>query len=99
MPAARWGTGEYLQQWFGHAASDIRITSRDFVFRYRSPTHWIDVFRSWYGPGHKAFASVSRDAQQELETDILDLRREFNRSGNETLAAPGEYVEVVITKR
>jgi ubiquinone/menaquinone biosynthesis C-methylase UbiE len=99
MPAARWGTEECLQQLFGHAASDIGITPRDFVFRYRSPEHWIDVFRRWYGPVHKAFASVSRDAQQELETDILDLLREFNRSGNETLAAPGEYVEVVITKR
>jgi ubiquinone/menaquinone biosynthesis C-methylase UbiE len=99
MPAARWGTEEYIQQLFGHAAADIRITPRDFVFRYRSPEHWIDVFRSWYGPVHKAFASLSRDAQQALETDVLGLLREFNRSGNETLAAPGEYVEVVITKR
>ena len=99
MPAARWGTEEYIQQLFGHAASDIRITPRDFLFRYRSPEHWIDVFRSWYGPVHKAFASLPRDAQQRLELDLLNLLREFNRSGNETLVAPGEYAEVVITKR
>jgi ubiquinone/menaquinone biosynthesis C-methylase UbiE len=98
-PASRWGTEEHLNQLFGGAASDISITYRDFVFRYRSPEHWIDVFRTWYGPVHKAFASLPPDAQQRLERDILELIREFDRSGDSTVAVPGEYVEVVVTKK
>src|SRR4029453_19418366 len=54
-PPARWGSDEYLGQLFGSSASSIRTTRRYFVFRYRSAEHWIDVFRTWYGPVTKAF--------------------------------------------
>jgi hypothetical protein len=69
------------------------------VFRYKSPQHWIDVFRTWYGPVHKAFAGLPADAQQRLEQDLHTLIAEFNTSGDGTVVVPGEYLEVVITKR
>jgi ubiquinone/menaquinone biosynthesis C-methylase UbiE len=96
-PASRWGDEEYIRQLFG-PASEIRTERRQYAFRYRSPQHWIDVFRTWYGPVHKAFASLSPDAQAGLEKDLVDLIAAFNVSGDSTMVAPGEYLEVVIVK-
>ena len=99
IPASRWGTREYIDELFGASASDIQITPRQFVFRYRSAQHWIDVFRALYGPVHKAFAALAPDAQQRLEQDLLTLIGNHNVSGDGTMVVPAEYLEVVITKR
>jgi len=98
-PPSRWGVEDYLDKLFRGSASDIHITPRDFVFRYKSAQHWIDVFRTWYGPVHKAFAALTPEKQQQLNADLLALIRDFNTSGDATAVIPSEYLEVVITKR
>jgi SAM-dependent methyltransferase len=98
-PPSRWGTDDHLQVLFGAAASEIRTTSRDFVFRYRSAEHWIDVFRTWYGPVHKAFAALPAASQRRLEQDLIELIAAFNRSGDSTVVVPAEYLEVVVTRK
>jgi SAM-dependent methyltransferase len=98
-PPTRWGTDDHLQALFGAAASHITVTPRDFVFRYRSPDHFIETFRTWYGPTLKAFAALPPESQQLLAADMLELIARFNRSGDATAVIPGEYVEVVIEKR
>jgi ubiquinone/menaquinone biosynthesis C-methylase UbiE len=96
---SRWGVEDYLEQLFGGAASDIHTTPRDFYFRYRSPQHWVDVFRSWYGPVLKAFEALPTEGQQRLEQDLLSLVHNFNRSGDSTMVVPAEYLEVVIVRK
>jgi len=98
-PPARWGTPEHLEALFGDGAAQIRSTPRDFMFRYRSAAHWIDVFRTWYGPVHKAFAALPADGQARLDADLHELIAEFNEGGDGTMVAPAEYLEIVITKR
>ncbi len=98
-PPARWGLPEHLELLFGAGASEIRATPRDFVFRYRSAAHWVDVFRTWYGPVHKAFAALPAEGQARLDADLHELIAEFNEGGDGTMVAPAEYLEVLITKR
>jgi ubiquinone/menaquinone biosynthesis C-methylase UbiE len=98
-PPSRWGLEDYLEQLFGASASAIHTTHRDFVFRYKSPEHWIDVFRTWYGPVQKAFGGLSAEGQQGLERDLVNLIRDFNTSGDDTVVIPSEYVEVVIVRK
>ncbi len=95
---ALWGTREHLAELFGTRASSIRAESRDFVFRYRSPDHFIDVFRTYYGPIHKAYAALSPEAQPAFTEDLRALIASFNRSGDETVVVPGEYLEIVVTR-
>ncbi|MGH6993512.1 MAG: hypothetical protein ACRED8_12300, partial [Caulobacteraceae bacterium] len=71
---------------------------RNFTFCYESPRHWLEVFRAYYGPVHRAFGSLDANGQAALESEILALLETSNRSGDETLLVPGEYLEVVITK-
>jgi ubiquinone/menaquinone biosynthesis C-methylase UbiE len=98
-PPSRWGLEDHLDDLFRASASDIHTTYRDFVFRYRSPEHWVEVFRNWYGPVHKAFAGVSPDVQRRLEDDLISLINDFNSSGDSTMVVPSEYVEVVVVKK
>ena len=98
-PASRWGTEEHLRGLFGTQAAHVAVTPRDFVFRYRSPAHWIDVFREWYGPVRMAFAALDADRQAHLEADLTALIDRFNVSGDGTMVVPAEYAEVVIDRR
>ena len=98
-PPSRWGVEDYLDQLFGDSASDIHTTRRDFAFRYKSAQHWIDVFRAWYGPVHKAFAALPAEKQEQLNDDLHALIRSFNTSGDQTMVVPSEYLEVVIVKK
>ncbi len=63
---ALWGTQARLQELFGAGARALHIHSREFVFRYRSPEHWIEVFRTYYGPTNKAFAALDANGQAAL---------------------------------
>jgi len=97
-PAA-WGTEARLRELFGAEAADIRLVPREFVFRYRSAAHWVEVFRAFYGPVHKAFLALDPPGQLALEADLLALLGRFDRGGSAGLVVPGSYVEVVITRR
>ena len=69
-----------------------------FVFRYKSPQHWLDVFRSFYGPIHKAFGAMDSQKQDALAADLMALVAEFNRATDGTMAVHSEYLEVVVTR-
>ena len=94
-PAIQWGTRERLEDLFGDRVSSLRLQLRPLVFRYRSPEHMLDYFRSWHGPTKVAFESLDDAAARELAADLLDLYRKYNRASDGTLVAPSEYAEVV----
>ena len=98
-PPSKWGTDEHLQHLFGAGAASIHSTPRDFNFRYKSPEHFIDVFRTWYGPVHKAFGALAPEKQQALHEDLLKLIASFNVSRDATMVVPSQYLETVIVKR
>jgi SAM-dependent methyltransferase len=99
-PPSLWGTPARLEELFGAAAA-VRTTRRHFKFCYRSPGHFIEVFRTYYGPMNKTFAALDadKDRQAAFERDLLDLIERNNGSGDETLVVPAEYLEVVIERK
>lgn len=96
---ARWGTRIGLAQLFEAHASSIESEPRHFVLRYRSPSHWIDVFKTYYGPLLKTFAALPPAAQGDLEQDLLMLIGRFNRADDGSMVVPSEYLETVVTRR
>jgi ubiquinone/menaquinone biosynthesis C-methylase UbiE len=99
QPPSLWGSESHLKHLFGDTAKDIAITRRQFQFRYRSAEHFVEVFRTWYGPVHKAFAALDADKGAALQRDLVDLLNTGNRAGRESLIVPSEYLEVVVTRR
>ena len=96
---ALWGTEGHMQELFGDQAQEIRCERRHFNFRYLSAAHFMQIFRDYYGPTHKAFNALDDAGKQALERDIVTLLNELNVAGAEALVVPSEYLEVVITKR
>jgi ubiquinone/menaquinone biosynthesis C-methylase UbiE len=95
---ALWGNREHLVSLFGDQA-EIETEQRHFNFRYRSAAHFVDLFRTYYGPVHKAFAAVDAPTGKALERDLLALIDEFNVAKDGTLVVPSAYLEVVATRR
>jgi ubiquinone/menaquinone biosynthesis C-methylase UbiE len=95
---ALWGTRARLAELFEPHASSVQSAQRHFVFRYRSAEHWLEIFRTYYGPLHKTFAALASPAQSALEHDLISLIGQFNRSGDGSMVVPSEYLEVVITR-
>ena len=96
---ALWGTEAHLWELFGRDAAQIRCNRRTFNFRYRSAAHFVDIFRQYYGPTHKAFAALDAAGQARLEADIVGLVERHDRGGIGGMVVPGEYLEVVLVKR
>ncbi len=96
---ALWGTRARIEEMFGAHASSIKTESRDFVFRYRSPEHWLEVFKTYYGPLLKAFGALEPAAQAALTGDLMAQIERFNRSGDAAMVVPSEYLEIVVTRR
>ena len=97
--AALWGTMQRLEELFGKSALRIRGVSREFTFRYLSPTHWLEVFRTYYGPMNKTFGALSAENQAALTRELHSLMQSRNRSGDHTLVLPSEYLEIVIDRK
>ncbi len=93
-----WGSEPRLVELFGPYAADIRTTPKVYTFRYRSPQHWIEVFRTYYGPTHKAFAALDEAGRRALNAALLQFLIQRNRSDGPGLVIDAEYLEVVVTK-
>ncbi len=96
---ALWGTRAALDEMFGSQAASIKAEPRFFNFRYKSAEHFLEVFKTYYGPVLKAFAALDAAAQQDLHNDLYALIVRMNKSGDATMVVPSEYLEVVITRK
>jgi hypothetical protein len=88
-----WGTEERLRELF--PGLRVQASRKQYAFRYRSPRHWLDTFRTYYGPMNKAFAALDAGKQAGLEEDLIGLAARLNRGGD-TMVIDSEYLEVVV---
>jgi hypothetical protein len=96
---ALWGTREHLVRLFEFELREIRTEKRSFKFRYRSPEHFLDVFKTYYGPVLKAFAALDEQRRKSLASDFHDLIASLNQANDGTMVVPSEYLEAIIVKR
>lgn len=95
---ALWGSRPWLEESFGPAASSVVVTERDFVFRYRTPAHFVAVFRDYYGPVHKAFLALDDEAGAALEADMIALIGRYDSATDGSMKVAGRYAEVVVVR-
>jgi SAM-dependent methyltransferase len=93
-----WGTEDRLHALLEGRIAAFEAVRKNYVFRYRSPQAWLETFRTYYGPIHKAFGALDGDRQAALSQDLLALAARFDRGGD-TMVVPSEYLEVVIEVR
>ena len=95
---ALWGNPQHLETLFGGKAT-VGGQMRHFVFRYRSAAHWLEIFRTYYGPVLKAFAALDPPARNSLEADIDALLTRFNTARDGSFVAPSEYFEAIVSRQ
>jgi ubiquinone/menaquinone biosynthesis C-methylase UbiE len=96
---ALWGTRDRLTELFGAGAASIKAEPRNYTFRYRSAEHFLDIFKTYYGPVLKAFAALDEAKQKSLKDDLFALIGRMNKATDGTMVVPGEYLEIVIVKK
>ena len=96
---ALWGSSERIFELFNEQAASVVAEKRNFALRYRSPEHFVEVFRTYYGPVLKALAALDEQKGKELVFDLISLIARFNRADDGTMVVPSEYLEVVVTRR
>ncbi len=97
-PPALWGTEERVRELLGGGIGDLKTVRRSFVFRYRSVRHYLELLQTHLGPTRESFRSLDPVDQENLAGDLTDLVNRFNRSGDGTMLAPSDYLEVVAIK-
>lgn len=95
---ALWGSREWLVDAFGGDGSTVTVTPKVFMFRYRSPDHFVEFFRTFYGPVHKAFLALDADRQAALDADLRNAVARFNTAEDGSMRVPGDYAEVIVRK-
>ncbi|MGI9478461.1 MAG: class I SAM-dependent methyltransferase [Hyphomicrobiaceae bacterium] len=95
---ALWGSEDWLVRTFSPRTSKIGVVAKNYVFRYRSPEEFVDIFAAFYGPVHKAFLALDEAGQGELRSDILDTIAAYNTAVDGCMRVPSEYLEVIMTK-
>jgi ubiquinone/menaquinone biosynthesis C-methylase UbiE len=98
-PPFLWGTEERLRELFGESLGSLRAERRSFIFRFPSAEYYVEYMRGYYGPLSKTFEALDAEGQESLQRDLIELVERYNRSGDETAVWPGDYLEVVATKR
>ena len=96
-PPALWGTEERLRELLG-GAGELRISRRSFVFRYRSVGHYLEVLQTQLGPTRETLRALEPADRERLAGEVVDLVGRFNRSGDETVVVPSDYLEVVVDR-
>jgi len=97
-PPPEWGTEKRLKELFDAETSSIGINKRSALFRYRDNAHWIDVFRTWFGPIMGVLEKLDEKAGREFLRELDETLTRFNVSEDETLIVSADYLEVVIVK-
>lgn len=98
-PPTLWGTEDGLRSIFGEGLASLEMVPRHVVLRYRSAEHWLEFFRTSFGPIGAIYEALPPDRREAFGRDLMDLVQAANRSGDETLVADVDYVEVLVTTR
>lgn len=94
-PASLWGTEERLRELFGDGITSLQTTKRDFLFRARSASHWLELFATYYGPMVTTFKTLEASKFEPFSREVLGLLESYNRAKDGTLVVPSEYLEAV----
>ncbi len=97
-PPTLWGTEERMRELLG-GVGRLQILRRSFVFRYRSVRHYLNVLQAHLGPTRETFRALDPAKRENLVGELAELIDRFNRSDDETMVVPSDYLEVVVTKR
>lgn len=93
-----WGTEDHLRELFGDDVSELHVERRASRQAFRSADHFLDFFRTYFGPTKVAFERVGPEGEEALAADLRAYLEEHNTAGDRALVLKPEYLQVVATR-
>lgn len=98
-PPLLWGSEEALRELFGDGIAELRTERRKARQTFRSPDHFLEFFRTYFGPVITAFERVGPDGEAALESDLRGYLEEMNVADpDRALVTESEYLQIVATR-
>lgn len=97
-PPLVWGTEERLRELFGDGITDLRVEPRLSRQPFRSADHYIEFFRTYFGPMQAAFERVGPEGEAALNDDLRAMLAAENTAGDRAMVLEAEYLEVIATR-
>ena len=94
VPPVLWGDEEHARGLFGDGIVGMRVERRVSRQLFRSAEHYLDFFRTYFGPMKMAFDKVGPEGAQALEADLLAYLERVN-SNERALVLEPEYLQLV----
>jgi len=95
----RWGNEDNVRSLFGDGVSEISFERRISRQPFRSAEHYIEFFRTYFGPTQTAYERVGPEGEQALTDDLRSFLEEANTAGERAMVLEAEYLQVLATKR
>jgi SAM-dependent methyltransferase len=98
VPPLLWGVESHLADVFGDGISDLRVERRKSRQVFRSADHYLEFFRTYFGPTKVAYERVGPEGEAALTADLKAFLGEYNVAGERALVIEPEYLQVVATR-
>ncbi|HVD37530.1 MAG TPA: methyltransferase domain-containing protein [Solirubrobacterales bacterium] len=97
-PPVLWGAEDHVRELFGDSVSDLRAERLKSRQAFRSPEHYIDFFRDYFGPIQAAFETVGAEGEQALRSDLEAVLENLSVGDQDALVVEPEYLQVLATR-
>lgn len=98
VPPILWGSEDRVRELFGDGVSELRFERLKSRQGFRSAEHYLDFFRTYFGPVKSAFEQVGPAGEKALADDLRAFLEEANTAGERALVIEPEYLRVVATR-
>lgn len=93
-----WGTEDHLREAFGDGVAELRVERCRSRQAFRSADHFLEFFRTYFGPTKVAYERVGPEGEAALTADLKAYLDEYNTAGERALVLEPEYLQVVATR-
>lgn len=94
VPPVLWGSEDRVRELFGDGISELRVERRISRQAFRSPDHYLEFFRAYFGPLRTAFEKVGPEGAPALEAELRAYLDQASADPRALVLEP-EYLQVV----
>jgi hypothetical protein len=94
-----WGAEDHVRGLFGDSITDLQTKRLKSRQPFRSADHYLDFFRSYFGPIKSAYEKAGPENEAALTADLKAILEKLSVGGDRALVVEPEYLQVVATKR
>jgi ubiquinone/menaquinone biosynthesis C-methylase UbiE len=98
-PPNPWTQADGVRELFGETVHTLTTRVQQVMYRFPSAAQFVEEMRQRFPSWRRVFAPLTPETAAQLAQELMTESAKHNRSGNESLVLPMEYLEVVAVQR